>query len=207
MLTEQPVQPEAVEPGFGPDTAASVEVLNLLGEKYLQLAPEGAGQMSAGSTMVAPALRRMAMACSTGPPGTVWMMAKLIRITPTKVGTKKKPKMMIRTEASGLPSVRRSSVPTALWAVPVTESAALDAVPVIDPPADAMPCLVPSALPITLSRTERKRLFVASLRRSMIWLGLILSVRASRSRDRSSRVPSMFLVSCSSVPWPIARPP
>lgn len=36
---------------FGPDTAASVEVLNLLGEKYLQLAPDGAGQMAAGSTI------------------------------------------------------------------------------------------------------------------------------------------------------------
>lgn len=36
---------------FGPDTAASVEVLNLLGEKYLRLAPAGGGQMSEGATI------------------------------------------------------------------------------------------------------------------------------------------------------------
>lgn len=36
---------------FGPDSSASVEVLNLLGEKYLQLTPAGGGQMSAGSTI------------------------------------------------------------------------------------------------------------------------------------------------------------
>jgi phospholipid/cholesterol/gamma-HCH transport system substrate-binding protein len=36
---------------LGPETYASVQVLNLLGEKYLQLTPAGAGQMSAGSTI------------------------------------------------------------------------------------------------------------------------------------------------------------
>jgi phospholipid/cholesterol/gamma-HCH transport system substrate-binding protein len=36
---------------FGPETSASVEVLNLLGEKYLQLDPAGDGQLSAGSTI------------------------------------------------------------------------------------------------------------------------------------------------------------
>lgn len=36
---------------FGPETSASVQVLNLLGEKYLQLAPAGPGQMTAGTTI------------------------------------------------------------------------------------------------------------------------------------------------------------
>jgi phospholipid/cholesterol/gamma-HCH transport system substrate-binding protein len=34
---------------FGPDTHASIEVLNLLGEKFLDIQPEGAGQLEAGS--------------------------------------------------------------------------------------------------------------------------------------------------------------
>jgi phospholipid/cholesterol/gamma-HCH transport system substrate-binding protein len=34
---------------FGPDTHASIEVLNLLGEKFLDLKPEGEGQLEAGS--------------------------------------------------------------------------------------------------------------------------------------------------------------
>jgi phospholipid/cholesterol/gamma-HCH transport system substrate-binding protein len=34
---------------FGPDTRASIEVLNLLGEKFLDLQPEGAGQLESGS--------------------------------------------------------------------------------------------------------------------------------------------------------------
>jgi phospholipid/cholesterol/gamma-HCH transport system substrate-binding protein len=36
---------------FGEDSRASVEVLNLLGEKYLQLTPEGDGQLEAGGTI------------------------------------------------------------------------------------------------------------------------------------------------------------
>jgi phospholipid/cholesterol/gamma-HCH transport system substrate-binding protein len=36
---------------FGDRTEASVEVLNLLGEKYLQLTPKGSGTMDAGSTI------------------------------------------------------------------------------------------------------------------------------------------------------------
>jgi phospholipid/cholesterol/gamma-HCH transport system substrate-binding protein len=42
-----------VDPGvhFGPDTRASVEVLNLLGEKYLELQPAGSGQLEAGGTI------------------------------------------------------------------------------------------------------------------------------------------------------------
>jgi phospholipid/cholesterol/gamma-HCH transport system substrate-binding protein len=36
---------------FGPDTKASVEVLNLLGTKYLNLVPVGAGKMPGGSTI------------------------------------------------------------------------------------------------------------------------------------------------------------
>jgi phospholipid/cholesterol/gamma-HCH transport system substrate-binding protein len=42
-----------VDPGveFGPETGASVEVLNLLGEKYLELQPAGSGQMEDGGTI------------------------------------------------------------------------------------------------------------------------------------------------------------
>jgi len=36
---------------FGPDSAVSVEVLNLLGEKYLELTPDGGGRMEAGGTI------------------------------------------------------------------------------------------------------------------------------------------------------------
>lgn len=36
---------------FGEDTKASVEVLNLLGTKYLNITPEGSGEMKAGSTI------------------------------------------------------------------------------------------------------------------------------------------------------------
>lgn len=36
---------------FGKETQASVQVLNLLGEKYLQITPKGTGTMSAGSTI------------------------------------------------------------------------------------------------------------------------------------------------------------
>lgn len=36
---------------LGPDTRASIEVLNLLGEKYLQLEPRGEGELEAGSTI------------------------------------------------------------------------------------------------------------------------------------------------------------
>lgn len=36
---------------FGPRTRASVEVLNLLGTKFLNLAPEGSGEMAPGSTI------------------------------------------------------------------------------------------------------------------------------------------------------------
>ncbi|MGY2875106.1 phospholipid/cholesterol/gamma-HCH transport system substrate-binding protein [Marmoricola sp. URHA0025 HA25] len=36
---------------FGKDTEASVEVLNLLGTKYLNLTPAGSGQMASGSTI------------------------------------------------------------------------------------------------------------------------------------------------------------
>ncbi len=44
-----------IDPGveFGPQSKASVEVLNLLGEKYLELTPEGAGQMRKGGTIPA----------------------------------------------------------------------------------------------------------------------------------------------------------
>ncbi len=42
-----------VDPGveFGEDSRASVQVLNLLGEKYLELTPEGSGQMKEGGTI------------------------------------------------------------------------------------------------------------------------------------------------------------
>lgn len=36
---------------FGTDSRASIEVLNLLGEKYLQLTPEGRGQLDPGDTI------------------------------------------------------------------------------------------------------------------------------------------------------------
>jgi phospholipid/cholesterol/gamma-HCH transport system substrate-binding protein len=36
---------------FGPDSRASVEVLNLLGEKYLEIRPEGSGTMAGGGTI------------------------------------------------------------------------------------------------------------------------------------------------------------
>jgi phospholipid/cholesterol/gamma-HCH transport system substrate-binding protein len=36
---------------FGPETKASIEVLNLLGEKFLALDPEGDGQLDAGGTI------------------------------------------------------------------------------------------------------------------------------------------------------------
>lgn len=36
---------------FGKDTRASVEVLNLLGSKYLEIAPDGPGTLKAGSTI------------------------------------------------------------------------------------------------------------------------------------------------------------
>lgn len=36
---------------FGPDSAASIEVYNLLGEKFLDLAPSGQGQLEAGGTI------------------------------------------------------------------------------------------------------------------------------------------------------------
>lgn len=36
---------------LGPDTRASVEVLNLLGEKYLELVPEGKGDLEPGGTI------------------------------------------------------------------------------------------------------------------------------------------------------------
>ena len=36
---------------FGPESEASIEVLNLLGEKYLELAPAGEGQLDAGGTI------------------------------------------------------------------------------------------------------------------------------------------------------------
>jgi phospholipid/cholesterol/gamma-HCH transport system substrate-binding protein len=36
---------------FGPDSHASVEVLNLLGEKYLDLEPAGSGQLAEGGTI------------------------------------------------------------------------------------------------------------------------------------------------------------
>lgn len=36
---------------FGPDSTASIEVLNLLGEKYLNLEPAGDGQMASGATI------------------------------------------------------------------------------------------------------------------------------------------------------------
>jgi phospholipid/cholesterol/gamma-HCH transport system substrate-binding protein len=36
---------------FGPDSRASVEVLNLLGEKYLELTPAGDGQLEKGGTI------------------------------------------------------------------------------------------------------------------------------------------------------------
>lgn len=36
---------------FGPDSTASIEVLNLLGEKYLNLKPAGDGQMASGDTI------------------------------------------------------------------------------------------------------------------------------------------------------------
>ncbi|MDQ6641971.1 MAG: MCE family protein, partial [Actinomycetota bacterium] len=38
---------------LGPQTSASVQVLNLLGEKYLNLTPAGAGQMQSGGTIPA----------------------------------------------------------------------------------------------------------------------------------------------------------
>lgn len=42
-----------IDPGveFGPETSASVEVLNLLGEKYLELRPAGSGAMEPGATI------------------------------------------------------------------------------------------------------------------------------------------------------------
>ena len=42
-----------VDPGhtFGQDTKASIDVLNLLGEKYLDLDPAGSGKLEAGSTI------------------------------------------------------------------------------------------------------------------------------------------------------------
>lgn len=42
-----------IDPGveFGPRSRASVEVLNLLGEKYLEIQPEGAGQLEAEGTI------------------------------------------------------------------------------------------------------------------------------------------------------------
>lgn len=42
-----------IDPGveFGPSSRASVEVLNLLGEKYLEIQPRGTGQMEAGGTI------------------------------------------------------------------------------------------------------------------------------------------------------------
>jgi len=36
---------------FGPESAASIEVYNLLGEKYLNLNPEGKGQLASGATI------------------------------------------------------------------------------------------------------------------------------------------------------------
>ena len=36
---------------FGPESAASIEVYNLLGEKYLELTPAGEGQLDAGDTI------------------------------------------------------------------------------------------------------------------------------------------------------------
>jgi phospholipid/cholesterol/gamma-HCH transport system substrate-binding protein len=36
---------------FGPDSKASIEVLNLLGEKYVDLVPAGDGQLSSGGTI------------------------------------------------------------------------------------------------------------------------------------------------------------
>ncbi|UMG92309.1 MlaD family protein [Nocardioides sp. TF02-7] len=36
---------------FGPESAASIEVLNLLGEKYLELQPAGDGQLASGATI------------------------------------------------------------------------------------------------------------------------------------------------------------
>jgi len=36
---------------FGPDSRASIEVYNLLGEKYLELTPSGEGQLDAGDTI------------------------------------------------------------------------------------------------------------------------------------------------------------
>ncbi len=38
---------------FGPETTATVEVLNLLGEKFLNLTPVGSGQMTSGATIPA----------------------------------------------------------------------------------------------------------------------------------------------------------
>lgn len=42
-----------IDPGvqFGPDSRASVEVLNLLGEKFLQIEPAGSGQLRSGGTI------------------------------------------------------------------------------------------------------------------------------------------------------------
>jgi phospholipid/cholesterol/gamma-HCH transport system substrate-binding protein len=46
------VQFEVTEPAdFGPRTAASIEVLNLLGEKFLELHPAGGGQMEEDATI------------------------------------------------------------------------------------------------------------------------------------------------------------
>jgi phospholipid/cholesterol/gamma-HCH transport system substrate-binding protein len=42
---------EVHDADFGKDTSASVEVLNLLGTKYLNLTPAGSGQMDHGSTI------------------------------------------------------------------------------------------------------------------------------------------------------------
>lgn len=39
------------DPEFGTDSAASIEVYNLLGEKYLDLTPAGEGQLEAGTTI------------------------------------------------------------------------------------------------------------------------------------------------------------